>query len=287
MKKFFTQLKNKITSLYNLLAGAFSSKKEVEAKPKHMNKIQRFLYGVKLGIKLSLLPPSVEKFHNSPLVRIFRVIGGISILLILTRSEQINKYLLLYIIFPIAILQFIYILSISVIKFCYYLYLLKNKKLQVRNSPLDKIASIGLNLVACVKGTCQYGLSAGVALSLGVSIDEVLLAQGREPVFRNAFGKPLDDVLNSLGYENPNKDITNCKSDIKTLKHRYKEYSNLRKDLAEVECLSEQEGIQDSELVKEVRQDFKARMQQEKNYIARSQSKILSSLRDINSRSND
>ena len=41
-------------------------------------KLQRFLYGVKLGIKLSLLPKSVEEFHNHRLTRIFRVIGGVS-----------------------------------------------------------------------------------------------------------------------------------------------------------------------------------------------------------------
>jgi hypothetical protein len=43
-------------------------------------KLQRFFLGVKLGIKLSLLPKSLENFHNNPLVRIFRVIGGISII---------------------------------------------------------------------------------------------------------------------------------------------------------------------------------------------------------------
>jgi hypothetical protein len=49
--------------------------------------IQRFLYGIKLGLKLSLLPKSVEKLHNYPLVRIFRVIGGISIILFLSSPK--------------------------------------------------------------------------------------------------------------------------------------------------------------------------------------------------------
>ena len=51
---------------------------------KQKTKLQRFIHGIKLGIKLSLLPASVESFHNYPLVRIFRVIGGVSIILFLS-----------------------------------------------------------------------------------------------------------------------------------------------------------------------------------------------------------
>jgi hypothetical protein len=54
---------------------------------KERTKLQRFLYGAKLGIKLPLLPKSVDKFHNYPLVRIFRVIGGISIILFLSSPQ--------------------------------------------------------------------------------------------------------------------------------------------------------------------------------------------------------
>lgn len=88
---------------------------------------QYFISGIKLGIKLSLLPKPIEKFHNYLLTRIFRVLGGISILLILTKVELINKPYLYKIIFVLAFLQFVYIIFISIIKFCYYIYLLKNK----------------------------------------------------------------------------------------------------------------------------------------------------------------
>lgn len=121
-------------------------------------KLQRLIYGMKLGIKLSLLPDSVNKIHNSPLIRIFRVLGGISILLVLAGHWLAKQTILFYIIFPLAFLQFSYILIINMIKSYYLYYLWKNNKLQVRNSPLDKIATFGLNLVACVKGTCIYGV---------------------------------------------------------------------------------------------------------------------------------
>lgn len=110
------------------------------------------------GFKLSLLPESVSKFHNHPITRIFRVLGGISFLLFIGGAYIARESIFFYIIFPLAILQLIYIMVISTIKFCYYIYLLKNGKLLVKNSPLDKLASIGLNLVACVKDTCQYGI---------------------------------------------------------------------------------------------------------------------------------
>ena len=192
------------------------------------NKFKRFLHGVKLGIKLSLLPPSVDKFHNYPVIRLFRILGGISILLVLSGSAIVKNSYLFYFVFALAFLQFIYIISISVIKFCYYIYLLKNKKLQVRNSPLDKIATFGLNLVACVKGRCQYGLSAGAALGLGLGIDELLVVHGREPIFKDTLGKHLDNTLNNLGFKNPNKDITEYKTDMKTLKYRYNKFSDLK-----------------------------------------------------------
>ena len=71
---------------------------------------------------------------------------------------------------------------------------------------------------------------------------------------------------------------------MKTLKYRYSKYSDLYKDLQEVESISKQENIQDSEFIRQVKQDFKTRIKQEKKYIAKSQSKILSQLKDINTK---
>jgi hypothetical protein len=151
----------------------------------------------------------------------------------------------------------------------------------VRNSPLDKIATFGLNLVACIKGTCQYGIYSGAALSLGLSIDELLLNYGREPVFRNVFGKGLDRALNKLGFENPNKDITSLKDNIKTLKYRYKELKNLNQDLDELDSIEEVD-IKDSELVKEIKKDIKKRIESEKASIFQSRNSILSQLSENN-----
>jgi len=205
--------------------------------------------GIKFSFKLPSLPQTVAKFHNYPLVRIFRVLGGVSILLVLSKSEFSNKYLF-YIVFPLAFLQFIYIIIINLTKFCYIIYLWINKKLEVRNSPLNILASFSVTIISCVKGTCVLGLSGGTALGMGLGIDELLVNYGREPVFRDTLGKGLDKALNGLGFKNPNKDISNSDLDLKTLKYRYTKLIDLNKDIDELTSMSDQAGVKDSEFIK-------------------------------------
>ena len=123
----------------------------------------------------------------------------------------------------------------------------------MRNSPLDRLASFSLTLYSCVKGACVFGLSTGTALGMGLGIDELLLHYGREPVFKSILGKGLDQTLNNLGYKNPNQNITDVKDNIDTLKHRYKELKALSKDIDELDLIGKEEGIEDSELIKDIK----------------------------------
>jgi len=236
------------------------------------------LIGIKHGVKLPSLPKSVSIFHNHPLTRIFRVLGGLSILLVLSGSQMIKESIFFYPIFILAFFQFIYIIIINLIKFFYIVYLWKNNKFQVRNSPLNRIASFSASLIGCIKGTCVLGLSGGTALGMGLGIDELLLNHGREPIFRNVLGKGLDQALNGIGIENPNKDITNMDNDLKTLKYRYGKLKNLSDDLKELDLISEQVGVKDSEFIGEVKKDLLNRVEIEKLSIIKSKSKILSDL---------
>jgi hypothetical protein len=54
-------------------------------KNEKKTKLQRIWKGIKLGWSLPSLPVSEEKFHNHLIIRIFRVLGGISILLVLSK----------------------------------------------------------------------------------------------------------------------------------------------------------------------------------------------------------
>jgi len=95
------------------------------------NILSRVWHGLKLAWNLPSLPDSVSKFQSYPLVRILRVIGGVSIVLFLSpySSGLLENYLLYWIIFYLAMLQFLYIFIISIIKIFYIVYLWKNKKL--------------------------------------------------------------------------------------------------------------------------------------------------------------
>lgn len=96
---------------------------------------QSVIYGVKLAWNLPSLPTSVDKIHNYPLIRIFRVIGGISILLFLYNMSLpglINNSYINWIILVLAMIQFLYLFVISCIKIYYIVYQWKNKKLEVK-----------------------------------------------------------------------------------------------------------------------------------------------------------
>jgi hypothetical protein len=57
------------------------------------SKFQRFMFGFKKGINLSLLPDKVLVFHNNLFIRIFRVLGGISLILWLSKLYlKLNIY---------------------------------------------------------------------------------------------------------------------------------------------------------------------------------------------------
>jgi len=93
---------------------------------------QRFITGLKVGWNAPMLPEKVASLHNHPFVRIFRVIGGISIITVLS-----NKHLLLFlpfkfIVLSLALFHFIYIFSISMIKLWYGFKVLRNDKLDVK-----------------------------------------------------------------------------------------------------------------------------------------------------------
>ena len=89
--------------------------------------LQRIWLGIKLAWNLPSLPVQVEKFHNYHLTRIFRVIGGISIILFLSSPSWIEKGSYLYwIILILAMLHFIYIFTISLIKIGYIIHLWRN-----------------------------------------------------------------------------------------------------------------------------------------------------------------
>lgn len=91
----------------------FTGKRYYSINSKNNNKktiLQRIWLGFKHAWKLPSLPAYVENFHNLPITRIFRVIGGISIVLFLSSFDWIEKNSYFWIILILAMLHFIYLL---------------------------------------------------------------------------------------------------------------------------------------------------------------------------------
>ena len=243
---------------------------------------QRFIYGLKLAWNLPSLPTSVDKFHNYPLIRIFRVIGGISILL--SSPGWINNSYIKWIIFVLAMIQFIYIAVISFIKIGYIVYLWKNKKLEVRNSPINHIASLTFKLATCIKGACVAGATVlglgfgAVATVLGFGADKLLEEAGYPPFFKKAVGNQLSNILSGLGYTGNaeylelKKRMLDIKQKAKNIEELNRIVDNMEKDPSFSELKSE---------LAEFKGEFIKDLQREKTQKAIEQSKILAELKNI------
>lgn len=106
-----------------------------------MNKksyLNRIIIGFKYAWDIPSLPNNVLHFHNHIFTRIFRVIGGISIVACLSGSAKdylFSSELLwpfYYLVLFLALLHFVYIISIKIIKIVHMVDIWKSGKLDVR-----------------------------------------------------------------------------------------------------------------------------------------------------------
>lgn len=225
----------------------------------------RILIGLKVGWNAPMLPARVLSIHNHPFTRILRVVGGLSIVTFLSKKYLLFPYPIHIIVLTFALLHFLYITIISFIKLYYGIHVLRSGKLEVKNSPIDKLAGAAGKLLYCWKYGCQAG-SAGLGL-VGTSflIDSMLEAGNQDKVFTpligrgvNFFvnGRPADDIL--LGIK---KDTNNLELSKKT----FKEVSDLLKN-AEKALESENTDFSKSEIrelrsiIQEIRDSEKSKV---------------------------
>jgi len=184
-----------------------------------MNKktlFQRIIAGIKLGWNTPLLPPKVISFHNYPLVRVFRVIGGLSVLTVLLKKHLLLFLPVQYLVLFLASIQILYIVIISLIKIFYGISRFWTDELNVRNSPLDHLASLSTKILYCWKIGCQVG-STGIGLA-GTSViaDSILEAGGQEKVFTPLIGKGVKFIIGGKSADSLHVNINN---DLKNLKN--------------------------------------------------------------------
>jgi len=145
--------------------------------------LKRFIIGASKGVYTSTLPDKILIFNQKPLVRIFRVLGGLSYLILLGKNYIKVSLIIKEIAFFIALLFLIYHLILTFYRIKHISYLLKSDELDIRNSPLDKFASLASKAILCLKGACEAGQPIGLTLGLMLGSDEILKAAGRDALF--------------------------------------------------------------------------------------------------------
>jgi len=147
--------------------------------------------GLIIGWNKPTLPDNLIRLQLHPLIRIFRVLSGICVLLILTkRINFFNEFVLYFAVF-ISFLYIFYLIYINYHRVIFMYKSFKNKDLDVKNSPLDKFATLANKLIWCVKGSCDTIAPVGISLGFMAGLDSILEAKGKEAIFLPFLGDIL------------------------------------------------------------------------------------------------
>ena len=95
----------------------------------------RIFYNIKAGWNIPVLPEHITRLDNNFYIRIFKLIGGISVFIIISGiGSKLNK-IYLYLIFTLSILYILYRLMISFYAIKHWVHNLRTGKFIVRNFP--------------------------------------------------------------------------------------------------------------------------------------------------------
>ena len=108
----------------------FNSNKNIKKKLR-----SRIFYNIKAGWNIPVLPEHITRLDNNFYIRIFKLIGGISVFIIISGiGSKLNK-IYLYLIFTLSILYILYRLMISFYAIKHWVHNLRTGKFIVRNFP--------------------------------------------------------------------------------------------------------------------------------------------------------
>jgi hypothetical protein len=183
--------------------------------------------GLKKGYQIETLPKNVRTFLELPLVRIFRVIGGICVLFYLLNKNgtlTLNlPYNLNMIIYIIALIQFIQIFIISVWKIIYGInkLLYHKEEFEVRNSPLNRLASMTGHLLYCWKVGCQAASGGLSVLGGSILIDTMLEAAGHDKFFEPVITRGINAMIGTNANKQEMWNLTRRMKSIESAKERH------------------------------------------------------------------
>ena len=168
-----------------------------------------YILAAQKGLLTPNLPEEILKFQLHPIIRVLRVLGGLSTLFLITdRVQQYSLPIYYYIIaMIITFMFFIYHMYITYHRIKHIRYLLKSDKLDIKNSPLDHLARLSARLILCAKGVCDQAQPIGVAMGIMLGIDTALEKADQKAIFGPILGSALKTVL-------PNREVKEKVSDL-------------------------------------------------------------------------
>jgi hypothetical protein len=233
-------------------------------------KFQSILLGLKKGWETPTLPENIIKLQLHPLIRIIRVLGGSSFLFILSKRYLNYNGYILYICMFFALIFTIYHFIITFYRIKHAIKLFKNKELEVRNSPLDRLASLSVKALFCFKNGCEAAQPIGLTLGLFLGADEILKAANREPIFAPFLGSIINTVLPDNVAKDSTKLINNDFKELETNNENIKLTEELEEKFKKLEIKGD--------LTKEEFKEMQKILHENKTDILKENSKIKSKI---------
>lgn len=171
---------------------------------KHLNNLKKtsFYKGVYKGYTIELLPNSIKIIYYSTFNKIFRILGGISTILVVSSTHLYLQFLYIdYIIMLVSVLFLIQVFIINIIKLIYgiYLFIYKKEIFQVKNSPINILATKWSIATMCFKyGICAPLGALGTVTTLGVVSDQIHVAAGGQAHFVPWVAKHWKEVYKDI-----------------------------------------------------------------------------------------
>ena len=162
-----------------------------------MKRINNLKIGIIKVYNTPTLPDHIVKFNKNIFVRIFRVIGGVCLLLTLSKKLFTFSESFIYFVIFIDFLFLIYQIFLIFYRIKHIYKILYTDSLDIRNSPLDKLASIFTRGLFCIKGACEGGIFFGTVLGTGIAYDWALESANKEKVFAPLVGGFITKLLGS------------------------------------------------------------------------------------------
>jgi len=182
---------------------------EILSNPQKTN-LKRAINGIVSGWNMPILPDKVAKFDSNIYVKIFKAIGALSTIYILSGLGIKSYPLYFYIGIAFSLPYVIYriVLVFFIIK--QYISNLKNGKHIVKNSPLDKFQTFFKLTINSLKSLSSATVGTGFTVALMYELDDILAEEGKSrffiPAIKNKLNElqlndSIDSALKRLGIE--------------------------------------------------------------------------------------